>query len=71
MQKVRAKKQVANALNQQNRSRPMVSVVNNLLLDSIILVWQKSNIGITRNGLNLISCLLLGIRLAKYNSQVA
>ena len=44
VQKVKAKKQITDALNQRNRSGLMVSVVHNLPLDSNVLVWRESNV---------------------------
>ena len=43
MQKVRAEKKVADALNQKNEPGPIVSVVHDLPLDSHVLVWRESN----------------------------
>ena len=43
VQKVRAERQVANALNQKNRFRPMVSIVHDLSLDLDVIIWQKGN----------------------------
>ena len=45
VQKVRAEKQVADALNQRNGPGPMVSVVHDLPLDSDVLVWREGNAG--------------------------
>lgn len=45
VQRVRAERQVADALNQRNRPGPMVSVVYDLPLDSDVLVWQEGNVG--------------------------
>lgn len=38
MQKVRVKRQIADALNQRNRSRLIIFVMHNLFFDSNILV---------------------------------
>ena len=45
VQKVRAERQVADALNQRNGPQPMISIVHDLSLDSDVLVWQKDNAG--------------------------
>lgn len=45
LQKIKAKRQVADALNVKNRLELMVFIVHNLLLDSDILIWQKNNAG--------------------------
>ena len=43
MQKIKAKNQVANALNKRNRPSLMVFVVHDLSLDFDILIWKESN----------------------------
>ena len=45
VQKVRAEKQVTDALNQRNEPGLMVSIVHNLPLDSDVLVWREGNAG--------------------------
>ncbi len=45
VRKVRAERQVADALNQRNGPGPMVSVVHDLPLDSDVLVWREGNVG--------------------------
>lgn len=45
VQKVRAERQVADALNQRNGPGPLVSVLHDLPLDSDVLVWREGNAG--------------------------
>lgn len=45
VQKVRAERQVVDALNQRNGPGPMVCVVHDLPLDSDVLVWREGNAG--------------------------
>lgn len=43
VQKVRAKRQVTDSLNQKNKPGPIVSIGYNLPVNSDVLVWQETN----------------------------
>ncbi len=45
VQRIWAKRQMADAFNQRNRPAPILSVVHNLLLNSNVLVWREGNAG--------------------------
>ena len=68
VQRVRAERQVADALNQRNGPGPMVSVVPDLPLNLDLLVWRECNAGHSGKWTRPFNCLLLTKKPAKNNS---
>lgn len=54
-------------LNKKNSSKLIVSIIYNLFLDLKILIQQKNNARHNKDRWDFTNCLLLRIRLAKYN----
>ena len=71
VQRIRAERQVADALNQRNGPGPIVFVVHDLSLNSDVLVWREGNAGMAGDGPDHSNCLLSIKRPARCNCRVA